>query len=173
MEFLNPVALYGLLALPLLLLPYLLRRKPRRMLFSSLLLFIDAGEPASSRPWGRINLPWIFFLQLLLLALLIFALSEPVLSVRPTNIAIVLDNSGSRQTLEAGKSRFALAKEKARAVIDSLGLAGQVDLYLTAPRIAKLGTAPLTSAEAAAAVSALEAYDLGDPPVDYGQALNQ
>ena len=44
MEFLNPTALFGLLALPLLLLPYLIRRKPRRLVFSSLLLFMDAGE---------------------------------------------------------------------------------------------------------------------------------
>ena len=36
MEFLNPTALFGLLALPLLLIPYLIRRRPRRVLFSSL-----------------------------------------------------------------------------------------------------------------------------------------
>ncbi|HLN84889.1 MAG TPA: BatA domain-containing protein, partial [Candidatus Limnocylindrales bacterium] len=67
MELLNPVALFGLLALPLLLLPYLIRRKPRRVIFSSLLLLVEASDQASSRPWGKIQLPWIFFLQLLLL----------------------------------------------------------------------------------------------------------
>ena len=77
MEFLNPTALLGLLALPLLLIPYLIRRKPQRLAFSSLLLFIEAGESASAKPWGRIHLPPLFFLQLLLLALLVFALSEP------------------------------------------------------------------------------------------------
>ena len=64
MEFLNPTALFGLLALPLLLIPYLIRRKPQRIAFSSLLLFMDAGEAASAKPWGRIHLPPIFFLQL-------------------------------------------------------------------------------------------------------------
>jgi Aerotolerance regulator N-terminal len=52
MELLNPAALFGLLALPLLLVPYLVRRKPRRVVFSSLLLFLESGDQAASRPWG-------------------------------------------------------------------------------------------------------------------------
>ncbi len=173
MEFLHPAALFGLLALPLLLLPYLIRRKPRRVIFSSLLLLLEAGDQASRRQWGRIHLPWIFFLQLLLLALLVFALSEPVLSVSPTNIAIVLDNSASMQTLEDGKTRFALAQEKARSLIAELGISGKIDLYLTTPRLEKLGATPLSSADAASAISGLEAYDLGESPLDYDQALGQ
>ena len=173
MEFLNPAAWFGLLALPLLLVPYLIRRKPRRVIFSSLLLLAETGDQASRRPWGKIHLPWIFFLQLLLLALLIFALSEPVFSVRPTNIAIVLDNSASMQTLEDGKPRFVLAQEKARSLIANLGIGGKIDLYLTTPRLEKLGATPLSSTDAASAIAALEAYDLGESPMDYGAALNQ
>ena len=173
MEFLNPIALLGLLALPLLLIPYLLRKKPRRFVFSSLLLFMEGGVQASGRPWGRINLPPIFFLQLLLLALLMLALSEPVFSVRPTNIAVVLDNSASMQTLEEGKTRLTLAKEAANSVIGELSAAGKVDLYLTTPRLARLRAAPLAPLEAKAAVGAINAYDLGDPPIDYEHMLSQ
>jgi hypothetical protein len=173
MEFLNPSALFGLFALPLLLIPYLIRRKPRREVFSSLLLFMTGAERTSSRSWGRINLPPIFFLQLLLLALLIFALSEPVFSVRPTNIAVILDNSASMQALEDSKTRFVLAKERAGEIIDDLGAAGTVDLYVTAPGLAKLRPTPLAPAEAKSAVGTLAAYDLGDPPIDYDTALGQ
>jgi len=173
MEFLNPIALLGLLALPLLLIPYLLRKKPRRFVFSSLLLFMEGGVQASSRPWGRINLPPIFFLQLLLLALLMLALSEPVFSVRPTNIAVVLDNSASMQTVEEGKTRLTLAKEAANSVIGELSATGKVDLYLTTPRLARLRAAPLAPLEAKAAVGAIDAYDLGDPPIDYDHVLSQ
>jgi hypothetical protein len=173
MEFLNPTALFGLLALPMLLLPYLIRRKPRRVMFSSLLLLLESGAAASSRPWGRVNLPWIFFLQLLLLALLIVALSEPVFSIHPTNVAIILDNSATMQALEAGKTRLSLAKAKARSIIDDVGIAGKIDLYVTTPRIVKLSAAPLTSAQAVSSIDALEAYDLGDPPVDYNHLLDQ
>ncbi|HEX6172586.1 MAG TPA: BatA domain-containing protein, partial [Candidatus Binatia bacterium] len=100
MEFLNPAALYGFFALPLLLIPYLIRRKPRRVVFSSLLLFLGQATQATAKPWGRLRLPPVFFLQLLLLMLLILALAEPVFSVRVSNIAIVMDNSASMQAQE-------------------------------------------------------------------------
>ena len=173
MEFLNPAALFGLLALPLLLIPYLVRRKPRRLVFSSLLLFLEGGAQASGRPLGRINLPPLFFLQLLLLALLIFALSEPVFSVRPTHIAAVLDNSASMQALENGKTRFALAKERLGAIANELGPAGRIDLYLTTPRLAKFHGAALSPAQAFSDAKGIDAYDLGDPPLDYDQVLSQ
>ena len=173
MQFLNPTALFGLLILPLLLIPYLIRRKPQRLPFSSLLLFLEAGEVASAKPWGRVNLPPIFFLQLLLLALLIFALSEPVFSIRPTNIAIILDNSASMQALEDGKSRFALAKERAGTLVDELGAGGKVDLYLTTPRLEKLHAAPLSPAEATGILAAQVPYDLAEPPADYDNLLSQ
>jgi Ca-activated chloride channel homolog len=173
MEFLNPSALLGLLALPILLLAYLVRSKPRRMTFSSLLLLADTGDRPTSRSWGALQLPWIFFLQLLMLALLVIALSEPVFSVSPTYIAIVLDNSASMQALEDGKRRFALAQEKARSLIDEVGLNGRIDIYTTAPRLEKLGADPLSPVEAAKVLAGLEAYDIGEPPVDYDQALHQ
>lgn len=173
MEFLNPTALIGLLALPLLLIPYLIRKKPRRLVFSSLLLFMDEETQKSGRPLGRIHLPPIFFLQLLLLALLILALSEPVFSVRPTSIAIVMDNSASMQTLEDGKTRLALAKEAAHAAVGELGATGKIDIYLTTPRLEKLRAAPFTPAEAKSAVNTIRAYDIGDPPLDYANVLDR
>ena len=173
MEFLNPIALIGFLALPLLLIPYLIRKKPRRLVISSLLLFMDEGTQKSGRPLGRIHLPPIFFLQLLLLALLILALGEPVFSVRPTSIAIVLDNSASMQTLEGGKTRLTLAKEAANAAIGELGAGGKIDIYLTTPRLEKLRAAPFTPVEAKSAVNTIRAYDIGDPPLDYANVLDR
>jgi len=173
MEFLNPTALFGLLALPVLLIPYLVRKKPRRLVFSSLLLFTQGGTETSRRPFGRIHLPPIFFLQLLLLALLIFALSEPVFSIPPSSIAIVLDNSASMQAFEGGKTRMALAKEKAETVTADIGVAGKVDLYTTTPRLERISSAPLTAAEAKGIISSIKANDLGDPPIDYDNALSR
>ena len=173
MEFLNPAALYGLLALPLLLIPYLIRRKPKRVIFSSLLLFTEPGTRAGGRPLGRLRLPLIFFLQLLLLTLLILALGEPVFSLRASNIAIVLDNSASMQTLENQQTRFALAQEKARELLADLGVAGKVDLYLTAPRLEKVRGATFEPAEAAGVLAALTPYDLADTPIDYQSSLSQ
>jgi hypothetical protein len=173
MEFLNPTALFGLLALPLLLIPYLVRKKPRRLVFSSLLLFQEGGAQATGRPLGRIHIPPIFYLQLLLLALLILALSEPVFSVRPDRIAIVMDNSASMQTLENNKTRMTLARERAAAVADEVGAAGKIELYVTTPRLERVSVAPLSPSEAKTAIGNIQSYDLGDPPVDYDNALNR
>jgi hypothetical protein len=173
MEFLNPAALFGLLGLPLLVIPYLVRRKPHRLVFSSLLLFIESGAQASGRPFGRINLPPIFFLQLLLLALLILSLSEPVFSVRPTRVAVLLDNSASMQAMEDGRTRLSLAQEKIAELIDEIGVHGRIDLYRTTPSLAKIQAEPLTPAEALSAVKNIQAYDLGDPPIDYDRVLRQ
>src|SRR5690349_5882037 len=173
MEFLNPTALLGLFALPLLLIPYLTKKRPRRLTFSSLILFTQSGTPTSRGPWGRIHLPPVFFLQLLLLALLILALSEPVFSVRPTSIAIVLDNSASMQALEDGKTRMAAAAEKAAGIAVELGPGGKIDLYTTTPRLQRIGTAALGTLEAGAAIRSVRANDLGDPPVDYSEALDR
>jgi hypothetical protein len=119
------------------------------------------------------NLPPILFLQLLLLLLLVLALSEPVFSVRPSNIAVVLDNSASMQALERGKTRFTLAKERLGAVIDELGPAGQADIFLTTPRLAKLNRAALSSDQALSVIKNIAAYDLGDASIDYDQVLSQ
>ena len=77
------------------------------------------------------------------------------------------------QALEDGKTRFALAKERLGAVVGDLGSAGQVDLYLTTPRLAKFNRAALTPSQAVAAAKSLSAYDIGDVPIDYDQVLGQ
>jgi hypothetical protein len=173
MEFLNPIALYGLSALPLLVLPYLIRRKPRRIIFSSLLLLTELALRPSRRPWARLRLPPVFFLQLLLLILLILALGEPVFSVRPNKIAIILDNSASMQAREDRETRFTLAKEKASALLADLGAGGRVDLYLTAPRLERVAGTAMAPSEATEIIARLEPYDLGEGPIDYNKVLGQ
>jgi hypothetical protein len=173
MEFLNPGALYGLLALPLLLIPYLMRRKPRRYVFSSLYLLTALSANPTARPFKRLRLSLIFFLQLLLLALMVLAIGEPVFTTHPTKVAIVIDNSASMQALEDGKTRFALAQEKAAEILGDLGFGAVLDLYLTAPRLERFGRQSFSSAEAARALRGLKPLDLGEAPLDYGTVLGQ
>lgn len=173
MEFLNPIALYGLLALPLLLVPYLIRRKPRRVLFSSLLLMNESAGQPNVKPWGRLRLPPVFFLQLLLLALLILALAEPVFTSLPSQVAVVIDNSASMQAQEGETTRFALAQAKARALLSEVANDGRVDIYLTAPRLLRARPNSLAPSEAAAFIAGLEPYDLGDAPIDYKAVLGR
>jgi hypothetical protein len=173
MEFLNPAALYGLFLLPLLLIPYLIRRKPRRVVFSSLLLFIEHGGQAIAKPWGRLHLPPIFFLQLLLLLLLILALAEPVFFVRLSNIAIVMDNSASMQALEDGAARVALARDQARRVLGDLSANGKVDIFTIVPQLQKINNEPVSPSDAIGLLAGVEPDDLADTPANYGDVLNQ
>jgi hypothetical protein len=168
MEFLNPAALYAFLLLPLLLVPYLIRRRPRRRVFSSLLLLKDFGSLSTARAWQRLRLPPIFFLQLLLLLLLLLASGEPSLSLRPVQVALVLDNSASMQAAEGSKSRFQLGQDEAKKVLDGLPANARVDLYLIVPALARVTEAPLTAAQTAGRIASLKPLDLGEPVVDYG-----
>lgn len=171
MEFLNPAALYAFFLLPLLLIPYLMRRKPQRVVFSSLLFLQELSSRREGRPWGRLRVAPIFFLQLLLLSLLILVLGEPVFSLRPIKIAVILDNSASMQAIEGQKSRFAMALDEAREVLNGSAPRTRVDIFLTVPRLERMGKDALTPGEALTLVSQLSPYDLGEPGLDYGEEL--
>jgi hypothetical protein len=54
-----------------------------------------------------------------------------------------------------------------------LGATGQVDLYLTVPRLEKVRGATFGTAEAAGVLAALTPYDLADTPIDYQLSLSQ
>jgi hypothetical protein len=168
MELLNPAALYALPLLPLLVVPYLIRHRPRRQVFSSLLLLKDFGSRSTAHSWKWLRLPPIFFLQLLLLLLLLLALGDPSLSFRPVNVALVLDNSASMQAGEGRKSRFELAQDEAARILRSFPANARVDLYLVVPRLARVTESSLTSGEAIGRISSLKPLDLAEPAVDYG-----
>ena len=172
MEFLNPGALYALALAPLLLIPYLIRSQPRRTVFSSLIIVRELLARPAGRGWSRLRVPPIFFLQLLLLALLFFTLGEPVIAVRPKKIAVVLDNSARMQAIEGGKSRFGIAQEQSRKLLSDLPLGGRVDLFVTVPRLAQVGEASMEAAKARAVIGILQPYDLPDAGSELARALS-
>jgi hypothetical protein len=96
--FTNPLAFWGLLALPALTAIYWLRSRYRRYPVSSLMLWLD---PQETRQGGtrvdRLITPLLFFLELLALTLLVLAAADPQIrlsqSVRP--LIVVLDDSFS------------------------------------------------------------------------------
>jgi len=172
MEFLNPAGLYALSLLPLLLIPYLIRRR-RRVVFSSLLLLREFSLGSSSRSWARLRLPLLFFLQLIFLALLVLGLGDPVLTTNlPEKIAILLDNSASMQTVQGEKSRFEIAKQKTRHLLGSLAPDTRVSLFLTVPGLDPIG-AELNPGEALGLMEPLSPYDLGEPQGEYEQFLSR
>ena len=118
----------------------------------------------------RFDLDW---LRVIAFSLLILSLSEPVFSVRPSSIAIVLDNSASMQALEEGRPRFTLAREKAHALLADFGATAAVDLYVSLPRPQRVHAQSVSPAEAAALLDRLEPLDMGDGALDYNAFLQQ
>ena len=173
MEFLNPAALYGLLALPLLLIPYLIRRKPKRGHLFEPTPVRGARYALGGPSVGKASTAADFLSAAVVADFIDSRAGRARALLRASNVAIVLDNSASMQTLDNQQTRFALAQEKARELLADLGVTGKVDLYLTAPRLERVRGATFEPAEAAGVLAALAPYDLADTPIDYQSSLSQ
>jgi hypothetical protein len=98
--FTTPLALWGLLALLILVGIYWLRVRHRRYPVSSLMLWLDPQEaPQGGTRIERLITPLLFFLELLALTLLVLAAANPYLPLRERvrPLIVVLDDSYSMQ----------------------------------------------------------------------------
>src|SRR5271155_949590 len=133
MGLLNPRALYFLGILPLLILAYLARERPRQATVSSVLAFRALHVMRGQRFGGRPRFPWTFFLELLALCLAVMAMARPYLIRRGRPVAVVIDNSAAMQALTStGQTRFASAIIAARDALARETGTGQAAIYLTA-----------------------------------------
>jgi hypothetical protein len=172
--FLYPLALVGLVGVPLLVGIYLLRNRFRRQPVSSLMLWLD---PREAREGGsrirRLQTPWLFLLELLAILLLVLAAVEPMIrwhtSTRP--LVVVLDDSFSmlaggddsprRQAIRAllddirnrppWSVRFVLAGERPQLLGETLHEPAEVEAALAGWRCraatARLGEAITLAAD--------------------------
>jgi uncharacterized membrane protein len=157
------------LAVPLIVL-HLRRRKPPRRAVGSLLAWRDLPTVGGggARKVGRPPLPLLLALQLLALALLVFALAHPASekSTAGTSHVYVVDESMWMGAEEGGEPRIDAARADLR---DRLGeVAGD-----EAVRIVGAGAAPtvLFEGEARAAGGAIEDLEAGPGAADLAAAL--
>lgn len=124
MNFLEPSAFWFLLALPVVVVFYLLKRKRVVKLISSTLLWQRfLAENQANAPFQRLRKNWLLFLQLLLLLLVILALSRPYWAgeAKESRLrVIVLDASASMQATDVGPNRFEQARIEAMKYVDGL-----------------------------------------------------
>ncbi|MCS6777481.1 MAG: VWA domain-containing protein [Chloroherpetonaceae bacterium] len=120
--------LYLLWFLPpgvLILLLYLLKKKRREVVISSTLLWEQVLQDVQAHtPFQKLRRHLLLWLQLLLAALLVLAISGPYVRVTGTrgrNIAILIDVSASMQATDVTPSRLEVAKRNALERIDRLG----------------------------------------------------
>lgn len=111
-------------AIPVVIVFYLLKRKRVVRLVSSTVLWQRfLAETQASAPFQRLRHNWLLILQLLVLALAIFALARPYFSghLSGGNLqVIVLDASASMQATDELPSRFEKARGEALQLVNSL-----------------------------------------------------
>ncbi len=124
MQLLVPAGLALLaLAVPVLLLYMLkLRRKPAQV--SSILLWERLlRDQQANTPWQKLKRSLLLFLQLLILAALVFALARPALPtpvVASGAVIVLLDASASMNAADVSPTRFETARRSVGTLINSL-----------------------------------------------------
>jgi hypothetical protein len=138
---LNPSALIFFALVPALILAYLARERPSRVIVSSVLAFRALQAMRKQRIGGMPKFDWTFYVELLILSLAVLAMARPYLIRRSNPIAVVLDNSAAMQAhLRDGTTRFEQARKEADAMLSNSD-ATTVALYLTAPQPHQMSSA--------------------------------
>ena len=172
MSFLAPAAFAFAAALPVVIVFYLLKRKRVVRLVSSTLLWQRfLAETQANAPFQRLRKNWLLILQLLMLALVIFALARPYFmgKSKPTRLRIaVLDGSASMQATDEKPSRFEQARAEALQWVDGLRDDEQMMVLLAGART-EVKQSPTT--DKAALRRALQACAPSDAPTRLAEAL--
>jgi len=174
MSFLAPLAFWFALALPAVVVFYLLKRKRvTRVVPSTLLWQRFLAETQASAPLQRLRHNWLLLLQLLLLALLVLALARPYFSGKAglgRLQVVVLDASASMQAIDESPSRFEMARKQALALVDGLATTrgGQM-VVLVAGAHAEVRQS--ATSEKAALRRAIEGARVTDSPTRLVEAL--
>jgi hypothetical protein len=121
MSFLAPLALAGLLFLPVVVAMYLLKlRRDEAKVPSTLLWQRLVSDVEANAPWQRLRRSLLLLLQLLLVLILAFLAARPFIE-RPAGLAgdvvLVIDTSASMQATDSVPTRLDAAKT---AAIDAL-----------------------------------------------------
>ncbi|MBK9208729.1 MAG: BatA domain-containing protein [Anaerolineales bacterium] len=136
MQFLTPLAFaLSALAIPILLL-YMLKLRRRQTQVSSTLLWEQLlRDRQANAPWQKLKRNLLLFLQLLILAALVFALARPALQTKVVasgSVIVLLDASASMNATDVTPSRFEEARKSVLALINGLTNASSMTLILVA-----------------------------------------
>lgn len=172
MSFLSPIAALFALALPVVVVFYLLKRKRVVRLVPSTLLWQKfLADSQASAPFQKLRNNWLLILQLLLLALVVFALMRPYFTgnATETNLRVViLDGSASMQATDVKPSRFEAAQAEALKWVDGLK-DGEQMMVLLAGATTEVKQSPTT--DKAALRRALQSCAPTDSPTRLADAL--
>jgi len=172
MPFLAPLALAGLLFLPVVVAMYLLKLRrdeavvPSTMLWQKLVADVEANAP-----WQKLRRSLLLLLQLLLVIILVLLAARPFVE-RPAGLAgdivLVIDTSASMQATDVAPSRLDAAKAAAIEALKELPGGGKVSVVAAGrtARVVANGTDDLGNVK-----QAIEAIEPTSDVGDLGDAL--
>ncbi len=172
MSFLAPLAFAFAASIPVVIVFYLLKRKRVVKLVSSTLLWQKfLADTQASAPFQKLRKNWLLYLQILLLALAVLALTRPFFATtaKPAQLRVViLDGSASMQATDESPSRFERARTEALKWVDSLEPTDQMVVLFAG---ANTEVKQSATSEKAALRRALQACAPSDSPTRLVPAL--
>lgn len=131
-----PLALIGLVSLPVIVAFYMLRLRRRDVPVGSTFLWQQlVRDVEANAPWQRLRFSWLLLIQLLIAALVVVAATRPFVmatSDLAANVVLIVDTSASMGTATDGEDRMAEARAAARRVVDRLPDGGSITVVAAA-----------------------------------------
>lgn len=153
----TPLALIGLLSLPVIVAFYMLRLRRRDVPVGSTFLWQQlVRDVEANAPWQRLRFSWLLIVQLLIAALVVTAAARPFGTTQSdlaANVVLIVDASASMAVRDTGEDRMAEARERARDVVQRLPDGGRVTV------VAAADSANVLVSESGDRDAALEAID--------------
>jgi len=124
LNFLSPEALAFAAMLPVVVVFYLLkRRRVARLVSSTVLWQRFLNETQANSPFQKLQHNWLLIIQLILLALAVFALTRPYFAGKMESgrfFVVILDVSASMQATDVAPDRLGQAKTEVGKLIDGM-----------------------------------------------------
>jgi Ca-activated chloride channel homolog len=131
-----PLALIGLVSLPIIVAFYMLRLRRRDYPVGSTFLWQQLiRDVEANAPWQRLRFSWLLLVQLLIAAIVVLAAARPFSAASSdlaANVVLIVDTSASMATDANGEDRMALARDRARDVVGRLPQGGRVTVVAAA-----------------------------------------
>jgi hypothetical protein len=158
--FLSPWGLLGLIAIPLILLLYILKQKREKLTVSSLVLWQQVLRDMQARtPWQKLRKNLLMFLQLLAALLLVLALAGLALQFfhgDRESVILVIDTSLSMSSTDIQPTRLNAAKKDALQYVKELPNNSRITVVTIAREADVLLYASESADEAVRSIQAIE-----------------
>ena len=126
----TPLALIGLISLPVIVAFYMLRLRRRDVQVGSTFLWQQlVRDVEANAPWQRLRFSWLLLVQLLIAAIVVIAATRPFTASNSdlaANVVLIVDTSASMATRTDDENRMEDARARARDVVGRLPDGGRI-----------------------------------------------